>query len=373
VNLKTRIRKQKAILIVTNDLVTDQRVNKIASTLTNNGFDVLLLGRYLKPKSDYKNDEFPTKRFSLFFNKGMLFYAEFNIRLFFFLLFAKADVFTSNDLDTLLGTYLANIFRRKRLVYDSHEYFTEVPELLENKTAKKVWTAIEKHIVPKLKHASTVCKSIADIYSDKYGVDFKVVRNVPMPKPVAQTINKEEIAKGKKVIIYQGAVNVGRGIELIIDSMSYTENWIFLIVGGGDKEKELRNYVDKKGLTDKVVFTGRLHFTELWNYTNIADVGISLEENLGLNYYYALPNKLFDYIQAYVPILSSDLPEIQRIVQEYGLGRVIEKRDAEYIAQLLDTEFVNGVNITKWKENLKNASQELTWENEERILISLYT
>lgn len=365
-------KKKRAIIIVTNDLVTDQRVNKVAATLQKNKFEILLVGRYIKLKSTYGNDRFPTKRFRLFFSKGMLFYAEFNLRLFFFLLFVRATVFTSNDLDTLLGAYVANIFRRKHFVYDSHEYFTEVPELIENRRAKKTWEMIERLLVPRLKNASTVCKSIADIYTKKYNVHFKVVRNVPVFKPKSQKIDKGTISNGKKIVLYQGAVNVGRGIELLIDTMSYTENWIFLIVGGGDKEHDLREYVKGRKLEEKVMFTGRLHFSELWAYTNIADVGISLEENVGLNYYYALPNKLFDYIQANVPILCSDLPEIQRIVSSYGIGREIETRDPKYIAQLLDNDFSDMCNIREWKVNLQKAAKELTWENEESILLSLY-
>lgn len=365
--------KKKVIMSVTNDLVTDQRVNKIAESLTNAGYDVKLIGRYLQKKSFYNSDTFPCKRFKLFFNKGALFYAEYNIRLLFYLLFQKADIFTANDLDTLLGTYIAARIRSKKIVYDSHEYFTEVPELLHNPMAKKIWIKVEQIIVPHLKYCSTVCKSIADVYENKYNVHFKVVRNVPKPKPIPKYIDKQAIAGDKRIIIYQGAVNIGRGIDLVIDAMNYTNNWVFLIVGGGDKEQELREYVENNNLNKKVKFTGRLHFSELWDYTNIADAGISLEENLGLNYYYALPNKLFDYIQAGVPILSSNLPEIQSIVKKHMVGKVLEKRKPEAIAEILDTDFLNEDILVNWKQNAKKASRELTWENEEKELILLYS
>jgi glycosyltransferase involved in cell wall biosynthesis len=362
---------QKIIIAVTNDLVTDQRVNKIASTLHSEGFEIELIGRKLPNSINLPNLPYKQTRMQLFFKKGFLFYAEYNIRLFIKLLFARFYIVTANDLDTLAACYYASIFRNKKIVYDSHEYFTEVPELLNNKFAKTFWTKLEAHIFPKLKYTSTVCKSIADIYSKKYNVNVKVVRNLPLKKSTAlqEAFLKDD---NKTLIIYQGAVNIGRGIETMIEAMRYIPNAVFLIIGGGDKEDELRQYVSLNKLNDKVQFTGKLHYTKLHQYTCMADLGISLEENMGLNYYYALPNKIFDYIQASTPIIASDLPEIKNIVETYKVGIVIKDRTPHNIANEINNLLNNKERIARIKENQSIAAELLCWENEKTELLKLY-
>ncbi|MCF6185522.1 MAG: glycosyltransferase [Bacteroidales bacterium] len=195
-------KKQKIIISVTNDLVADNRVHKVADSLIKFGFEILLVGRKL-PGSLHVNREYKTKRFKLLFNKGAMFYAFYNIRLFFFLLFAKADIFLSNDLDTLPANFIASKIRNKKLVYDSHEYFTEVPELVNRPKIKRIWENTEKRILPKIKFLYTVCNSIADIYNKKYGINMKVVRNIPECEKVFKYEKPElpEDITGKKIIL----------------------------------------------------------------------------------------------------------------------------------------------------------------------------
>ncbi|NOZ34854.1 MAG: glycosyltransferase family 4 protein [Chlorobi bacterium] len=365
--------KNKIIISVTNDLVADKRVNKVANSLIKFGFDVLLVGRKL-PDSLPANFSFKTKRFNLLFQKGVLFYACFNIRLFFFLLFQKSDIYLSNDLDTLPANFIASKIRKKKLVYDSHEYFTEVPELVNRPKIKRIWEQIERIILPKVKHSYTVCSSIADIYNKKYGIKMKVVRNIPVCEFVKKQVSLflPGKIKNRKVILYQGAVNIGRGIEQMIKAMQYIENAVFLIIGSGDILENLKTLVQKLNLKDKVFFTGKIPFDELYFYTKKADIGISLEENNGLNYYYALPNKLFDYIRANVPILASKLPEIENIVTKYYIGCFIENHNPEHIAEKINFMLNSPEKMQTWKENLKKASSELCWENEEMVLKDIF-
>jgi glycosyltransferase involved in cell wall biosynthesis len=366
---------QKTLLMaVTNDLVTDNRVHKIALTLTRMGFSVTLAGRKFPSKKKLPEREYKTRRFSLWFNKGPLFYANYNLRLFFHLLWTRYDVIVANDLDSLVACYFASKITRKPIVYDSHEYFTEVPELIDRPKVKKIWEKIERTIVPHLTDCYTVCQSIADIYTEKYHVPFKVVRNVPS---LISTKTKIEaitppFPTNKPVVIYQGAVNLGRGIEEAILAMHQLENVILAIIGSGDLLEECKKMVADQQLTSKVYITGRMPFNELQQLTSLATIGLSVEKDMGLNYRYALPNKLFDYIQSEVPVLASSLPEIKRIVEGYTVGRVIANTSPGEIADGIQFMLNNSELYQEWKKNCHQAKSELCWEKEQNNIQFIY-
>ncbi|HCE57366.1 MAG TPA: glycosyltransferase [Prolixibacteraceae bacterium] len=363
--------KHKIIVSVTSDLVSDNRVHKYCSTLHYMGFDVLLIGRKLKNSQPLLTRAYETKRFNLLFNKGPLFYAEFNYRLYLCLLFSKSDILLANDLDTLPANFLASKVKQIPLVYDSHEYFTEVPELVDRPRIKKIWEWIEKKIVPQLKYATTVCNSIAEIYSEKYGTPFRVVRNLPLTT-VHQT-EKTKTAQTEKIILYQGAVNIGRGLEQVINALHYVENAKLIIAGDGDIKPQLEALVQTKNLQNKIVFTGRLTINELAKLTPTADLGLSVEEDFGLNYRFALPNKLFDYIQAQVPVLVTNLPEMAAVVNRFQVGEITDSLDPVFLAAKISEALENTEKRKFWMANLPIAAAELTWENEEKIIREIFT
>jgi len=359
---------KRIIISVTNDLVTDQRVYKVSKTLHELGYEILLIGRKLSNSLPLKRP-YKTYRMKLIFNKGFLFYAEYNLRLFFKLLFTKKDILLSNDLDTLLPNYLISQLQRKKMVYDSHELFTEVPELIDRPKVQKSWLRIEKSILPKLKNCYTVCQSIADYYNNKYQTNFKVIRNLPEKKPI-KTGKLPFDLNNEKIIIYQGTLNIGRGLELMIDTMLLLDNVLFIIIGDGDITKRLKKQVAESNLNKKVKFLGKLNPEKLQSITPIADLGISIEEDLGLNYRFALPNKIFDYIQAEIPILVSDLPEMKSVINTYKVGEVITDRNPKKLASQIEYMLQKGKN--NYKNNLKTASKELVWENEKEKLIKIF-
>jgi glycosyltransferase involved in cell wall biosynthesis len=366
---------KKVSLSVINDLVTDNRVHKVAISLQKMGFEPVLIGRLL-PESDVVERGYKTHRMKLFFRKGAVFYFEYNLRLFFHLLKSKIDVFVANDLDTLPANFCAAKLKRKPLVYDSHEYFTEVPELIGRPMVRKIWKVLEKMLVPKVDAAYTVCNSIAEVYSDMYKVDFKVVRNLPVCAATERITHpmtlSHRMSNSSKIILYQGALNLGRGIESAIRSMQYLEGAELWLAGDGDLTAQLKQMVAEMKLEDKVKFLGRLPLHQLYEVTRQADLGISLEEDLGLNYRFALPNKLFDYIQAGVPVLVSNLPEMRKIVEQYRIGMVAETHQRMELAELMKTALFDQEKIALWKQNLPKAAKELCWENEEKSLKSVY-
>ncbi len=358
---------KRIIVSVTNDLVSDNRVHKVCSSLQKMGFEILLLGRKLPHSSAIKRS-YSTRRLRLLFNKGPLFYAEYNFRVFLLLLFAKCDILLANDLDSLPANFLASKIRNKTLVYDSHEYFTEVPELINRPKVQRIWEALEQKMLPKLENAYTVCHSIAAVYAEKYGTEFRVVRNLPLAQHTP--IEKQETPT--KIILYQGAVNIARGLKQAILAMHYVEHAKLVIAGDGDIKSELEKLVRDEKLGDKVEFTGRLPLEKLAEITAQADLGISVEEDYGLNYRFALPNKLFDYIQSQIPVLVSNLPEMSAVVKKYQVGEITPSLAPEILAKKMTDCLTNNEKRKLWKTNVKTAAQELVWENEEKILAELF-
>jgi glycosyltransferase involved in cell wall biosynthesis len=331
------------------------------------------VGRKLKNSLPLERS-YRTVRMRLLFTKGPLFYAEYNIRLFLLLAFQKVDILVANDLDTLLANYLSTLFRKRKLVYDSHEYFTGVPEIINRPFVKASWERIEKWIFPKLKVIYTVNESIAKLYRDQYGKEIKVIRNVSNKLELSAKKNREELGLplDKKIIIMQGAgINIDRGAEEAVQAMQYVDDAIFLIIGSGDMIDFLKEMVTELHLNKKVVILGKLPFKEMIQYTQVADLGLTLDKDTNINYRYSLPNKVFDYIQAGIPVLASNLVEVANVVRSYQVGDIVESHDPIAIAKKI-TEMLDDSKKAVWKENLKIAAEELCWEKESLKLKEIY-
>ncbi len=353
---------KRAIVSVINDLVSDQRVHRHCLMLQGLGFDVLLIGRSLRGSPEVGHRPYRIHRLLLPFDSGPLFYASFNIALLWQLLIRRADLLLANDLDTLPANFLASKAKSCALVYDSHEYFTEVPELVGRPRTKAIWGRIERMLVPGLKHAFTVSPAIAEAYQRKYGVQFRVVRNLPVLEELETVLPAHP-----PVILYQGAVNMGRGIDLAIRAMQHLDGAVLTIVGSGDVLEEMKMLAQELHVTERVQFRGRVPFEQLKTVTRSASIGISLEEDKGLNYRFALPNKLFDYIHAGIPVLSSDLPAMREVVETHSIGEILFNRDPKALAQQLQA-MLDQKKQTDWRSNCQLAAQQLNWQRESTIL-----
>ncbi len=362
---------QTIILAVTNDLTGDQRIHKVAMSLLKAGMEPVLVGRKM-PRSLPLNRPYRCVRLRLLFRKGPMFYVCFNIRLFFYLLGCRADRFLANDLDTLMAVWYAGRLRRKPVIYDSHEYFTEVPELVHRPRVRRIWERMEEHVFPRLKTVYTVNESIARIYQEKYRIPVGIVKNLPLQNRIEpQPGTFPENFAGCPVILYQGAVNIGRGLEEMIRAMEHLVDMRLIIIGDGDIRKGLAQLVQDLGVGDRVCLPGRVPFENLAWYTRHATMGISMEQDIGLNYRYALPNKLFDYMQAGLPVLASDLPEIRRVVEDAQFGIIIRQFDPVYLSETIRSMIKDQEKMKQWHQNALKAFPRYTWESQESTLLSL--
>lgn len=360
---------KRVIVSVSNDLVADRRVDKVCTTLHDGGYDVLLVGCYKKGRPQVKRP-YATHRFGLFFTKKFVFYAEFNIRLFFLLLFRRKDVLLCNDTDALPANYLASVLSGTPLVFDAHELFPEVPEVVCRPRVRRFWEKIEDIIFPHLKYSYTVCASIAAYYHKRYGIDMQVVRNIPVfRKPEALPDDRRVDTAGRHLLLYQGAVNKGRGVEWLIAAMPLLDDCVLYVCGDGDLLDDMKHLAVETGVTDRVVFTGRIPAAELDYYTAQAELGFVLLENIGLSYYYSLPNRIFDYMRYGVPVIASDFPEIAAVTGRYNTGVLTLDYSPEHLASLIRKVLAER-NTPEEKERLAAIAAQFTWENEEKTVLS---
>ncbi len=360
--------KKRIAVSVSNDLITDQRVRKQCDSLHSAGCELLLLGRLL-PGTTAIERPYRVERFSMLFRRKAFFYAELNIRLFFRLLFARFDLLYANDLDTLPANALLSLLRRKPLVYDSHEFFTEVPEIQGRAWVKAIWKLLERTCIARARLVITVNASIARLLRERYGLsEVLVVRNVPDMVPEFQQgpdRSELDLPEGKKILLVQGSgINVDRGVEELISAMAYLSDVLLLIIGRGDALPGLKRQVDEMGIGDRVRFIDRMPYRQMMAYTACADLGLSLDKPSNINYRYSLPNKVFDYIAAGIPVMVSDLVELRRLVEESGVGVIASSHDPQVLAQEIGDVLADEAALSRFRQAAGKAASRLSWSVE---------
>lgn len=358
---------------ISGHIHTDQRMKRIAGSLSKNGASVFLYYREhfkFKPVKTADQLPFTTIGMRILVNKGILFYAFLNWQLFWKLLFKKTDIYYAVDADTLPAFTMLSILKGKPLMYDAHEYFCEVPELQNSRLKKKVWDIITRIGVKRASKCLTVGPMLALELEKRYHKAFAVVRNttkitehLSTDRPLPFTL------PDKPIILYQGALNKGRELELLIKAMPDLPEFHCLLAGEGDLSESLR---DQAKSMDNVQFAGLLSPDTLKTLTPQCFAGYNLLDAEGsLSYYFSLSNKYFDYIHAGIPSISSHLPEYEALNDSNGCGVCIENTKEELIKTLknwlADTELYQ-----KFRENTNIARKVCQWETDEAALLALF-
>ena len=342
-------------------------MHRIAGSLAEAGYEVLLIGRKLKDSVPLKPQPFQQKRLKCFFTRGLLFYAEYNLRLFFFLLFQQAEIICAIDLDTILPVYFVTAVKNKKRVYDAHELFTEQKEVISRPAIHSIWLSIEKFTVPKYKMGYTVNGFIAGELLKRYGVNYEVIRNLPRLSPKVE----DNFESKEKWLIYQGAVNKGRCFETLIPAMKKV-NATLLICGKGNFFEQVKELIKQNKLESKVELRGYVSPDELAVLTPNAYLGITLFEPEGMNQYYSLSNRFFDYIMAGIPQVCVNYPEYAAINKQYNIAYLIDDTQTHTIANALNNLIENDVLYQELKGNSEKARLVLNWEKEKQFLLDFY-
>ncbi len=356
---------QRIAFTVTTDLNYDQRMMKICSAMQAAGYEVILIGRKMRKSQVLTETNYTQKRLTCFFEKGKLFYAEYNLRLFFYLLFLKCDCICAIDLDSIIAVYYASKIRKKKRVYDAHELFCEMKEIVTRPGIYKIWKGIERKFVPKFNHGYTVNEPIAAEFKKMYQSNFIVIRNIARQKKYDHSLQRE------KIILYQGAVNEGRCFETLIPAMKWV-NAKLIICGDGNFLNQTKALVAENQLNEKVVFYGMVQPAELQEITRKVHLGLTLVENKGLSNYYSLANRFFDYIQGFTPQVCVNFPVYAALNIEYEVAKLIDDTSSHKIAEAINELLENDSLWNRLQQNCIEAAKVWNWENESKSLIKYY-
>ena len=359
-------KKRHIVLTVTNDLNYDQRMIRICTSLVDAGYKVTLVGFKRKKSKPLIERPFKQVRIPIIAEKGKLLYADYWIKLFFYLLFKSFNAVCAIDLDTIMPVYLVSILRYKRRVYDAHELFTELKEVVTKPREKKIWDWIERTTLPNFNYNITVGDYCAKYFKEKYGKDYTVVRNATVLQPYQPAENSEPY------ILYQGWVNEGRCFEDLIPAMKEVDIPL-IICGEGNFYQEAQELVKEHQLEDKITFKGFVPPDELKEYTKNAYIGITLFHAISKSNEYSLANRYFDYMHNTVPQLCMNFPEYRDINSRYEIATLLDDpTNAVAIAQALNKLIKDKEHYNNLKENCLLAREQYNWQNEEKKLLKLY-
>lgn len=354
------------ILTVTNDLNYDQRMIRICTSLTNAGYKVTLIGFKRKNSKPLSERPYGQVRIPVLAEQGKLLYGGYWLMLFFYLLFKRCDALCAIDLDTILPVYLVSLIRNKRRVYDAHELFTELKEVVTKPREKKIWDWIERTTIPNFHHNYTVGDFCSLYFMEKYGKQFAVVRNATVLQPLIIPEKKE------KYILYQGWVNEGRCFEELIPAMQQVDAKL-VVCGEGNFFRQAKELAIQHNVQDKISFKGFVPPQELKEYTQNAYIGLTLFHAISKSNEYSLANRFFDYMHNGVPQVCMNFPEYRKVNEEYEIAALVnEPMTPDDIAAALnkllnDTEYYNTL-----QQNCLLAREKYCWQHEEKTLLHVY-
>ena len=369
----------KIISLLVTNFKNDNRVYRMAKTLSQNGFPTTVVawkkGDVLAQENfngievervTVKSDRWKRTNILL----GAIQYFEFALRV--VSRYRKVDAWHCNDYEAFIIGVFAKVTRPKlKLIYDCHE-------LESHRNGKGAFMrfairTLEKVFIPWAELVITVSPSIQEFYKKKYNLPFvALIRNLPNEMQVVHSNTLREklgLDKNQMVFLYQGMLAKGRGIEVLLNAFEarQTTDAVIVFMGFGALKEEIEEFASRN---ENIFFVPAVSYAEIPLYSGSADVGVNSVEPTCLSYKFSLPNKLFEYIQSEIPVLTNPLPDCVALVNEYKVGRVIPTWNLESINEVVSDVLKEDLSL--YIPHLKAAKKILNWEVEEQALISAY-
>jgi len=364
-------------MVVFTELSCDYRVYREAAALQDEGHDIALVAGVRSPELPAAWQRFEVRLVCLDPELSLRrAYPRFWRRACTELTALRADAYHAHDLDSLWPAARAARLGDVPLLYDSHELWTRQSSLVHRPPVRWFWTALERRLIARAHRVITVGPAIAERLEEMYGLDqVTVLRNLPMFRPrVSGDHLRErlELSDGWPVLLYQGGFLTDNGLPEQIRAMSRVSEAHLVLLGGGPTEGALRHQVESSGLGDRVHFHPRVPFGQLHELTCSADVGLCLIRPMGESFYYSMPNKLFEYMMAGLPVLGSNCPEIQAVIETTGTGEIADPTDVGALSRALTAMVEDGDRRQQYSEASLRAARTYCWEQEAPKLTSLY-
>jgi glycosyltransferase involved in cell wall biosynthesis len=370
--------KLKTCLLALNDFQYDSRLRREASTLASWGYEVVVLAEKSESTPEAESWQgveikrirttqhlWRKRRFLGFWWRALILaYRE------------KAGVYHAFDLDTLPPAAIAAKLRSAKLIYETHELYLELEALRGRPLVRMIWSILEKLLLRQADSIITVNESIAEIYESRYGVRKPevILSCLPLKEYPSRDLLRREfgIPMEKKVILYQGVLRDGQGLSLLLDLVEPLPDACLVFVGEGPVKEDLKKRVEERRLGGRVFFKNRVPPDELLYYTASADLGVLLMENRAPNNFYALPNKVFEYMMAGLPQVVSNFPELKRFVESTGVGVAVDVDNAGEVLDTVREILSDQGRLDQFRENCKRAAHEFNWERESEKLKNVY-
>lgn len=365
----------RVAILFLGDPSFDSRTTRFAESLRDAKCDVFILGVRSSGSPVQKiRNQFLLR---LVFHSGPLRFFEYFLRSFFALLLRERfHMVLSADLYSLPAGFLLALFHHSKLIYDSRELYSATAALASRPFVQRFWRGVERFLAPRCDVVLTVNNSIAEILRASLHHAVAVVRNVPKYLDTRSGATEESlrvhlgIEAEIPILLYQGGLQQGRGLFIMLDIAERLSEAACVFLGSGPLRDSLAREIRVRGLQQRAFILNAIPVSKLLKFTSGATLGISLIENRGKSYFLSLPNKVFEYIMAGVPVIASNFPEMRLLIEKYQVGIVADPEDIAMTVQKIRELLSSPCKLKELKENCFRAAMELNWEKESALFLN---
>lgn len=306
---------------------------------------------------------------------GPPFFRELHRRMRQALLEIPARAFHASGLYVLPAAQAAARKYGARLVYDVRELYPHVSATVGKPWARAFWSLLERRYIRRADAVLTVGDAIADRLSATCGIARPaVLYNIPIRKPVPS--RPIPLAPGLDpdvvTILHQGHMMKERGCEQLVAAMRNVEGAALVFLGAGPLRPALREQAQAVGVAQRVHFVDPVPSDRLPEYAASADLGVTLLQDTCLNHRFALPNKLFEYLMAGLPVVASDLPEIRRVVAPHDVGVLCEPGDQAALTDALRRAVARKSLRERWRRNIPRVFETFNPDSVSKRFMRIY-